>query len=273
MKYYNKILEAVNRGIKFALDDFEDQEEIQGQTNSKIKHNYGTKEWLDLMKEAVDLGLPSGTLWCKYNLGVDPNQLTSPKNWYGGYYAWGELEANKPKYNWDHYKFGNDYIELTKYCNNSYNGLNGFTDNLTELLPEDDAAYQTKIYNYNFKFHIPTKEQCEELINFTKNYFVRNYDSNKIVHNLEDDGGVKELNGIVFEGMNGNQMFIPTAGYYYDSNFLNDRLYFILWSSSLYLNNPGNAYYMYFDILNQHRVCIYNGNRCHGFNIRPVINL
>jgi len=51
------------------------------------------------------------------------------------------LEANKPKYNWDHYKFGNDYIELTKYCNNSYNGLNGFTDNLTELLPEDDAAY------------------------------------------------------------------------------------------------------------------------------------
>ena len=30
MKNYNKILEAVNRGIKFALDDFEDQEDIQG---------------------------------------------------------------------------------------------------------------------------------------------------------------------------------------------------------------------------------------------------
>jgi len=29
MKYYNKILEAVNKGIKFALDDFEDNE-IQG---------------------------------------------------------------------------------------------------------------------------------------------------------------------------------------------------------------------------------------------------
>jgi len=25
------------------------------------------------MKEVVDLGLPSGTLWCKYNLDVDPN--------------------------------------------------------------------------------------------------------------------------------------------------------------------------------------------------------
>ena len=30
MKNYNKILEAINRGIKFALDDFEDQEDIQG---------------------------------------------------------------------------------------------------------------------------------------------------------------------------------------------------------------------------------------------------
>jgi len=29
MKNYNKILEAVNRGIKFALDDFEDND-IQG---------------------------------------------------------------------------------------------------------------------------------------------------------------------------------------------------------------------------------------------------
>jgi hypothetical protein len=35
---YKQILEAVNRGIKFALDDFEDNEEIQGQTNSKVKY-------------------------------------------------------------------------------------------------------------------------------------------------------------------------------------------------------------------------------------------
>ena len=71
MKNYNKILEAINRGIKFALDDFEDND-IQGQTNSKVKYQGGTKEWLDLKKETVDLGLPSGTLWCKYNLDVDP---------------------------------------------------------------------------------------------------------------------------------------------------------------------------------------------------------
>ena len=93
-----------------------------------------------LRDEVVDLGLPSKTLWCKYNLGVNPNQLTNPKDWYGDYYAWGELDPNKKKYDWDNYKFGNEY-NLTKYCNNSKFGLNGFVDNLTYLQPEDDAAY------------------------------------------------------------------------------------------------------------------------------------
>jgi hypothetical protein len=47
---------------------------------------------LDLLEyEVVDLGLPSGTLWCKYNLGVNPNCLTNPVNWFGDYYAWGEI--------------------------------------------------------------------------------------------------------------------------------------------------------------------------------------
>ena len=173
---YKQILEAVNRGIKFALDDFEDNEEIQGQVNSKVSHQHGTKEWLDLMNEVVDLGLPSGTLWCKYNLGVNPNKLSKAKNWYGNYYAWGELKGNKIKYkkiyfDWSNYKFGKENDVLTKYCNDSEHGLNGFTDNLTQLLPEDDAAYQNKKL-YNYKFHIPTKEQCEELLKYTKIYYI-----------------------------------------------------------------------------------------------------
>ena len=106
------------------------------------------------MKEVVDLGLPSGTLWCKYNLGVDSNQLSTPEDWYGKYYAWGELEGNKTNkygiikiyFGWYKYKFVKEFKELAKYCLTKYCyepecGLNGFTDNLTELLPEDDAAY------------------------------------------------------------------------------------------------------------------------------------
>ena len=269
MKNYNKILEAVNRGIQLALDDFDDEEQVQNVKSKQIQNRDYTKEYLDLLKyEVIDLGLPSGTLWCKYNLGVIPNQLSKDKDWYGSYYAWGELEPNKKEYDWDNYKFGN-YNKLTKYCNNSKFGLNGFTDNLTELLPEDDAAYQNKKF-YNFKFHIPTKEQCEELINYTKNYLVKNYDPTKLKHNPKDDGGIQGLNGGVFEGKNGNQLFIPAAGC--RSGFLNNDTgsSCYLWSSSLCLNNSSNVYYLYF---NSHSIDMIDFHRYYGHNIRPVINL
>ena len=271
MKLTNKILEAVNRGIKFALDDFEDQEDIQGQTNSKVKYKGGINEYLDLMKEVVDLDLPSGTLWCKYNLGVKPTKLSKAKNWYGSYYAWGELEGNKPQYNWKNYKFGDDLCGLNKYSDDSEFGLNGFTDNLTKLLPEDDAAYQFKKC-HNFKFHIPTKEQCEELLKYTQNYWVNNYDPNKIKHNPKDDGGIQSLNGRVFEGKNKNQLFIPAAGCCDESDIYNVGSYCYLWSSSLFtlINFSYNAYSMYF---NSDEAGVNGENRYGGSSVRPVINV
>ena len=46
MKLTNKILEAINKGIKFALDDFED-DELQGQTSSKVNNTSHLKEYLE----------------------------------------------------------------------------------------------------------------------------------------------------------------------------------------------------------------------------------
>ena len=267
MKNYKQILEAVNRGIQLALDDFED-DDVQNIKSKQVQNRDYTKEYLDLMEDAVDLGLPSGTLWCKYNLGVNPNQLTNPKDWFGDYYAWGELKGNKPEFRWINYKFGKAFDNLTKYCNDPEFGLNGFTDNLTQLLPEDDAAYQNKNL-HNFKFHIPTKDQCEELITLTNNYWVNNYDPSKIVHTINDDG-IQGLNGRVFEGKNGNQMFIPAAGYHSGSDTNSVGTFCFLWSSSLHLANSYNAYNIYF-YLNKVDM-VYNGRYC-GFSIRPVINL
>ena len=276
MKNYKQILEAVNRGIQLALDDFDDEDQVQNVKSKQINHRDYTKEYLDLVKdEVVDLGLPSGTLWCKYNLDVDPTKLSKVEDWYGRYYAWGELEGNKTnekgeiyfEYN---YKFGNDYDKLTKYCNDPEYGLKGFTDNLIQLLPEDDAAYQNKKF-LNFKFHIPTKEQCEELLKYTKNYWIRNYDPNKTIHNPKGDGGIIDLNGRVFVGKNGNQLFIPAAGCYVGSS-----IYYVgsecnLWISSIKLDSPYDAYYFCLD--NNSEETIISGYRGYGFNIRPVINL
>ena len=96
MKNYKQILEAINKGIQLALDDFDDEDQVQNNIKSKqVQNRDYTKEYLDLMNDVVDLELPSKTLWCKYNLGVNQNQLIIPKDWYGDYYAWGELELNK----------------------------------------------------------------------------------------------------------------------------------------------------------------------------------
>ena len=274
MVNYKQILEAVNRGIQLALDDFDD-DEVQNIKSKQVQNRDYTKEYLDLLRdEAVDLGLPSGTLWCKYNLGVDSNQLLISKDWFGKYYAWGELKPNKTKkkeiyFDWSNYKYGKDYNKLTKYCNNSKYGLKGFTDNLTQLHPKDDAAYQNKKL-HNFNFYIPTKEQCEELIKYTNNYWVKNYDPTKLKHNSEDDGGIQGLNGGIFEGKNGNQLFIPAGGS--RDGFLNKDTGSCcrLWSSSLYLNNPSDAYYLFFKP--QHIIMI-DFHRYYGHNIRPVINL
>ena len=275
MKNYKQILEAINRGIQLALDDFDDEDQIQNVKSKQINHRDYTKEYLDLMNEVVDLGLPSRTLWCKYNLGVDSTQLLTPEDWYGGYYTWGELEGNKTNekgeiyFDQSNYKFGKDYNKLTKYCNNSEYGLNGFIDNLTQLLPEDDAAYQNKKL-HNFKFHIPTKEQCEELINYTNNYWVNNYDPTKLKHNSEDDGGIFDLNGRIFEGKNGNQLFIPATGGYFHSTFKSDCSNCYLWSSSLYLKPLYNAYCL---ATSSDSILIYGDLRYHGLTIRPVVNL
>ena len=91
----------------------------------------------------VDLGLDSGLLWAKCNMGTtDP---TKP----GDYYAWGELSTKKEYYS-DNYKhFG-------KHGVIKYNEKDG--KEVLEL--EDDAAR----VNLGVGYRIPTKEDWEELL-------------------------------------------------------------------------------------------------------------
>ena len=233
MKNYKQILEAVNRGIRFALDDFEDQEDIQGQVNSKISHEHGTKEWLDLMEEVVDLGLPSGTLWCKCNLGA------SDETHCGDFYAWGEIKTKAyTDYNLTNYKFTSNYI---KYNND---------DKLIRIQPEDDVAYQNKKL-YNFKFYIPTVEQFNELLQYTTNEYINH-------------------KGWIFTSIiNGNKLFFPTCGCINsDGKIDKPDLICFLWSSTL--SNYTAAYFL---SLYGTFIKIREDSKFVGLSIRPVINL
>ena len=262
MKNYNKILEAINRGIQFALDDFE-PEEIQV---SKPKQETITKDdslWqnLELREYVVDLGLPSTTLWCKYNLEAYPELDSHPYacDFYGNYYAWGEIKV-KNNYQYATYTFC-DGIHLTKYCEK---------DGLTQLLPEDDVAY-IKQKCHNFKFHIPTKEQCEELLKYTDKQWITNFKFK--------GKSIKGLNGVLFTSkINRHELFFPAAGYMDVDHTKDKKIAGGIWTSTNAFWQDDiidfhKAYFLHLDNNFQQPAYIDTDYRGRGLNIRPVINL
>jgi hypothetical protein len=191
----------------------------------------------------VDLGLPSGLLWATCNLGAE-----TPED-YGDYFAWGETQP-KDYYDWSTYQYCmGSSTTLTKYCNNSSNGYNGFTDNLTTLLPEDDAATA----NWGNDWRMPTKEEWQELYN------------NTTVTWTTQNG----VNGRLFTASNGNSLFLPAAGYRGNSSLNDAGSDGNYWSSSLDSYGPYLAWVLYFDsgyyVMSNGR-----GHRFCGRSVRPV---
>ena len=192
----------------------------------------------------VDLGLPSGTLWATCNLGA-----SSPEE-YGDYYAWGETQP-KTIYDWNTYKYcvDGDCNKLTKYCHLSSYGYNGFTDNLSVLLPEDDAATAS----WGNGWSMPTIEQYRELYQHT------------IVTWTTQNG----VEGELFTVANGNSLFMPAAGYRSGGELKYAGEYGRCWSSS----RAPNTYVPY----QAQGFSFYSGdyqegiaNRYFGRSVRPV---
>ena len=166
-----------------------------------------TDEW-------VDLGLPSGLLWAKCNVGA-----SSPED-YGDYFAWGETQA-KSNYSWETYRYANgDYYQLTKYCYNKYYGYNEFTDNLTTLTDDDDAAAANVTGS-----RMPTRDDWKELLNNTTSQWTT----------------INDINGRIFTGPNGKTIFLPAAGGRWGDEFSDVGSSGGYWSSSLSDDRPDHA--------------------------------
>ena len=141
-------------------------------------------------QDAVDLGLPSGTLWATCNVGASsPEEL-------GDSFAWGETEPiGEPDWlhPWGNYKWCNGSEDtMTKYCTDSEYGT---VDNLTELEPEDDAA----CVNWGPMWRMPSEEQLTEL-------------EENCTWKIVTKNGVE---GRLVIGPNGNYIFLPTAEDYW----------------------------------------------------------
>ena len=183
--------------------------------------------------EAVDLGLPSGTLWANMNVGAE-----KPED-YGSYFAWGETQP-KEVYNWDTYQYG--------YYN--------YDDDFSHLvnIGSDIAGtgYDAATANWGAPWRMPSTTQIKELLDNTTSIWTT-------------QNGVY---GQKFIGSNGGTIFIPVAGFRLDNelaNVVSDGYY---WSSTFYESGQGYARYLYFN--SGGADWSDNLYRYYGFTVRPV---
>ena len=197
--------------------------------------------------EYVDLGLPSGTLWATCNVGT-----FFPEDYIRGTdHSWGSCQSY---HYWDLYPYSYSFpsgYKLIKYCNNPDYGVNGFTDNLTTLLPEDDMA----TINWGLDWRTPTAEEWEELIQNTTYTWV--------VHG--------QVVGALLTASNGNSIFLLVTDILQESIFswinYDESGSFYYWTSSLDTINPLKAYNFYGEASSSE---ISSVDRSSGISIRPV---
>ena len=185
----------------------------------------------------VDLGL--SVKWATMNVGA-----SKPED-YGDYYAWGET-TTKTEYNWSTYKYCYTYYNnLTKY--NTYSSY-GTVDNKTTLELGDDVA-RAKLGG---AWRLPTEAEFLEL-------------REQCTWTWTTQNGVNGYK--VTSKSNGNNIFLPAAGYRMDSKLKvvgSDGCY---WANSISSNLPYCAWRLDF---NASEVKWNGDNRCYGQSVRPV---
>lgn len=123
--------------------------------------------------ESVDLGLPSGTLWAKYNVGA-----TSETD-YGDLFAWGATEPYR--------------LNGTTPIDNTNNYASSYANKIQhDLYPNEDVA--TVKWGKGWK--MPTKAQFDELL----------------ANTTDEWTAINGINGRKFTASNGNYIFFPAAG-------------------------------------------------------------
>lgn len=188
--------------------------------------------------DAVDLGLPSGSLWSSKNIGA------SSENDNGYYFAWGET-SEKDIYGWETFKHANgSFNTMKKYCDKpSY----GSVDNKFILDDADDAAHVI----LGNKWHTPSSKELQELIdNCTWKWESRN-----------------GKYGWKITGSNGNSIFLPAAGAYSAYRLANVNESGRYWCSDM--ESTHSAFGLRFNNMTYE---IVDDTKFYGRPIRPVFS-
>ncbi len=229
--------------------------------------------------ETVNFGTPNLN-WSKYNLGVDPSNLSTAADWYGDYYAWGETAPYYQNGDWCAHPSHNSNITFDNtvgykwknYLDGTSTSWVGSLDwkpygNGTTLTSEYDAA--TVVWGEGWR--MPTQDEWQKLYN---NNTFEWLNTGSTSTNVTSFKAIAAGYLVVKGGKNSIAldasvyMFLPAAGYRNGTGVNGAGSYGIYWSSSLLSAGPSNACSMYFDSGN---VNPQNGStRYNGCSVRPV---
>lgn len=227
----------------------------QTQERAKIEVTVTASE-VNIPGTAIDLGLPSGTLWASYNLGA-----TKPED-FGNYYAWGETEE-KDYYYWDNYMCEDDECGTTKDPIYTWNGNKLYADIA-------GSKFDVATLKWGSSWHMPSSAQMDELLNECIWTWC---DGDKTKYN-----GTNVKGYIISSKVNNNKIFLPAAGNYHKGELLYKNESCLYWSSSQFAGSPfeGEAYYtnsnsaIGMDYKNKET---YVDLRYYGQTVRPVMNV
>ena len=208
----------------------------------------------------VDLGLPSGTLWAKYNVGVNPNDLTTAAKWYGAKHSWAVSDdESSSDFDWEEYKWaGRDEEHFTKYTTSSNFAESGTPDNKKIIEQADDCVYAA----LGEGTQVPSYADWKELYDNCTGVFIATYNG---VSNLRVLKLTSKTNGaeLVLPLCNQQIKTISGAKFLYPTNQLtalssgkslpeDDECFFFIFETSddgvlndydTYLLSRSNGYY------------------------------
>lgn len=157
---------------------------------------FADKEPVQVEAKAVDLGLPSGTLWASHNIGA-----IAPEE-HGGYYAFGETEE-KLTYSWSTYM-----CTSQNDCATSSDPL--YADRLLTYTDKISIYYYgVKCNIAGSKYDVATQKWGDSWVMPTAQQFQELFDNctRKLVQ-------INDVWCIEYTGPNGNSLIIATGGGY-----------------------------------------------------------
>lgn len=217
-----KTLLLLVAALSLTLSACDDGDNGNKETESEELKSLGNGFYSAKGHRFVDLALPSGLLWAETNIGATVAADA------GNYFAWGET-SSRSSYAWADYKYGNGTAALTKYTAD---------DGITTLDMQDDAARVA----WGKACRMPSKAEIAELLDEANCTWT---------WTGKTDSNANFAYGYVVKSTrNGNEIFIPAAGYYNGSTLYSLNTDGGVWSSTLSASGFDSAYTLSF--LNGH---------------------